>query len=701
MTAASLHHAPGPERQKGIATLLIVMLMGVALTATSLGIIHSVRSTQEKQVAVHAATHAQTGVWAGVEAFRRYLAALSPDEMNELMAVGNAEFSIEFGDTGDAYGSLKAQKINVTEAEGIYRVSAQIVNIHAAAQSSSALGVMYEVTPGGDCPGCIVLSNHLDFYDDLLITGGIELHPSLALLSEGTSGVNLNVDGNVTFQSIGIKGVGRIAATGDVKMDSGMEAEQVYANGNVTLSGSAVVQKVEALGTVTTSGQAGAINVWANGNLILGGSLESNAANSRGKISVGGGSYGLLKARGEIAITNGSTFGDVMSADNINVSQWVSIQRIIGEKSLSCPGTGWNKAEHIVSISLNLTLGDKCDLNMITSGKASVLQKNSIDIMNELPPFELPPTEVDVWALKSKANYILEWDQPAGRPRVTVQNINGLADGVYHIGKYGDKNRSYLCKDFEMPKNTGNCTSPALKDAVPICLGNSTGNDCLSYNTGTRQWTFSGTATAPGIIWVDGNLNLGQGKNYSTFLVTGNIVTSSDLEVRSVNYSGLAGICRATGAELSDTMRPIFNARFKDFYPSNLCTGNTANDTYKPIPTGNIALAAGGYDPSRNREFSGGDIHLKSKNTIYGAVLAGHYLQTEGDTTVHGYVMASAQGKSSTIKNQIGAKTVIDLRNLPDTYAPNIVPDMNKPCLTGCEQGGDGEESRLLWSRYL
>ena len=73
-----------PGQQRGIATILVVVLVGLALTATSLGIMHSVRSTQEKHVAVHAATHAQLGVWTGVEAFRRYIGSISAADLQAL-----------------------------------------------------------------------------------------------------------------------------------------------------------------------------------------------------------------------------------------------------------------------------------------------------------------------------------------------------------------------------------------------------------------------------------------------------------------------------------------------------------------------------------------------------------------------------------------------------------------------------------------
>ena len=61
------------KQQQGIATVLIVLLVGVALTASTLGVIYSVKSTQNKQVTSHATSNAQSAAWALAEAVRSYL----------------------------------------------------------------------------------------------------------------------------------------------------------------------------------------------------------------------------------------------------------------------------------------------------------------------------------------------------------------------------------------------------------------------------------------------------------------------------------------------------------------------------------------------------------------------------------------------------------------------------------------------------
>lgn len=85
-----------PARQRGMATLMIILLAGLALTVTALGVTHAVRSAQDKQVTVHAATHAQAGAWTGVEVFRQYLKSINQASL-EALAAGQA-VSISLGD---------------------------------------------------------------------------------------------------------------------------------------------------------------------------------------------------------------------------------------------------------------------------------------------------------------------------------------------------------------------------------------------------------------------------------------------------------------------------------------------------------------------------------------------------------------------------------------------------------------------------
>ena len=62
-----------PNSQQGFATILIVLLVGLAVAASALGTAYYINTSQRTLVASHALTNAQSGAWTGVEVFRKYL----------------------------------------------------------------------------------------------------------------------------------------------------------------------------------------------------------------------------------------------------------------------------------------------------------------------------------------------------------------------------------------------------------------------------------------------------------------------------------------------------------------------------------------------------------------------------------------------------------------------------------------------------
>ncbi|PZU25844.1 MAG: hypothetical protein DI584_12965, partial [Stenotrophomonas sp.] len=58
------------KRQRGVATLLIVLMVGLAVSVTVAATIYSLRGTQSQQLTTHSATAAQAAAWRGVEALR-------------------------------------------------------------------------------------------------------------------------------------------------------------------------------------------------------------------------------------------------------------------------------------------------------------------------------------------------------------------------------------------------------------------------------------------------------------------------------------------------------------------------------------------------------------------------------------------------------------------------------------------------------
>ncbi|HCP56015.1 MAG TPA: hypothetical protein DIU04_14915, partial [Pseudomonas sp.] len=72
------------KRQRGVATILLMLLTGLALTVVVASVMYSVRGAQDKTLAVHASTQAQQRAWGGVEYIRSYLAGLDGETLATL-----------------------------------------------------------------------------------------------------------------------------------------------------------------------------------------------------------------------------------------------------------------------------------------------------------------------------------------------------------------------------------------------------------------------------------------------------------------------------------------------------------------------------------------------------------------------------------------------------------------------------------------
>lgn len=681
MATHRLTSGQSPHSQKGIATILIVVLIGMALTATSLGIVHSIRTTQEKQVSVHAVTHAQTSLWMGVEAFRKYLLTL--DDAG-LAALANQTTPLSFA-MDSHFGALSARNFAVATTASGYRISAEIINIHADAKSSATVGVVFEVNPES-CVNCAQLSASLDFYDDLNIRGGIEFTTPENNLAQ------INVDGNITLQNVSISKLGTLQSTGTVTIGSAVEVENIYANGNVTITQGAKVDKASSLGTVTTDGGGYVSYAAANGDITSNTSgvdtlgYTSHAINSRANVRVTSGRHKLIKAGGTLYLLTNKTVDEAQSVGNAEIATWERVTSLLTEGNLTCVDPSY------INFLTLFANGSKtrCAATAITPVPAV-----DVTVMDELQPYSMQQFVVDVWPLKTQANYIFEWDSTTAKTKVTLNNVAGATNGsVYYVGNGPANKKSHLCE----ASNTVSCTLKVPE--VAVCLGFSPSSECFSYNTTTKTWTIDGTGSAPGVMWFDGNVEMSTGQDYTTILATGNVTTSGNLKLYSTNYAGYREVCTAVAPNIEEgrlNMRTTFEAYFSKQYPTNFC--DLVTPQYKPSPIGNIAIAAGGFDPYADNQYRGGNITLGAGNEIFGAVIAGGILVTRGDTTVHGYITAAVLSNPTNGDNELGGKTTVDLSNTPATYDPTLVPDMS-PCTTNCGATED-DRSKVLWSRYL
>lgn len=722
-----------PLRQRGMATILIIVLTGMALTVTALGVMYSVRTSQEHQVTVHAATHSQSGVWAAAEALGLYL-----ERLDEIALIAfNQDNPLEFYINNNP---VVAKVFPLTNAPQRH-IRAEISYTDIAAKSTSILEVVYNIPLNGGSKGD-GLDQELDgtlYFKDLDLSGSIDV--------KGGDTEIFNVEGDAKLDSASVIGIKTINAGGDITIGSGIKVDNLYANGNITLTGSANVLTASSLKNITikSSGTKGVLS--ANENIIITNGSVS-AANALGFIeaSSGGGKHGTFTAGKTITIKGGgedireaSAKGNMLldggSADIVNTESDISGKQKIttinangsviasepsqvnaignvtingwGNPSITSKGSviintgnlenirasgnltfkGWGYAAGKIGGALSKEGGNDRVKVTVTPGLNVDVQPVKVLLMKKLSKLSFASPKIDAQSLKESANYIF---QAEGRKmKVSVRNINSIPNGDYYIGKYSAQNNDrvdYLCKEVN---NSGVCTAPSsYTETQTICQGYSNQNPCFSFSDGT--WGVTGKNLAPGIMWFEGNLALTSGGFYNTFIASGNIKTSGDHATTAINYAGYETVCLNRYPKYE-------NARFGTLYPKNLCGSTELINS----SIGNIALLAGGYVGTT---FEGGAISVGASSEILGSVIAGDYLNTSGSTTIRGYVLAAGQGSGTT--SPLSGSTTIDLRNLPPSYAPSEIPNMGEVNGNGNGNGGEGEggafkKVEILWSRYL
>ncbi|WP_437882449.1 hypothetical protein [Pseudomonas sp. LRF_L74] len=661
-----------------MATILIVLLAGMALTVTTLGIMYSVRTAQDKQVTVHAATHSQAGAWIAVEAIRQYLQTLDKDALDALAA--SAQLTFDIGDNKVIAHNFSLAAI-AGDADNTHRLGTDISYQDVAARSTSTINVVYNVVPASTSGTQTnnPFNQTLNIYDDLNMTGGI------SILGGDVS--NFNVDGSVNLSNASVTGINTLKATGDISINSAISVVTLYSNGDITLSGSATAGTASALGdiTINSGGSQGTLN--ANGNIVITNG-STTTANAIGYITTNsGGTHGTFTAGKTIAVSNG-TLGSANAVGDITISNWPTVTTSLSQGSVTCPSQYWS---NFTNIQAGVTTH-----NCPTSTKITAPAAVSVSTMTALSEFTLTRPNVDAYQLKGSANYIFTYAD--GKIQVTVNSVNGITAGTYRIGKtkkdWNDK-WGYLCSDLDSSgycktecaeQTNGSCTGSGASALQKICEGTWAGAECIAYSSNSKTWTLNGqsgnTVVAPGVLWFEGDLALQSGYFRNSVIATGSITTSGSDKVSAVNYNGYSLTCE--------------NTTFPNLYPTNFCDKSSASLISNSV--GNIGLLAGGYVDG---VFSGGVISLGASTEIFGSVIAGDTLLTSGSSTVHGYVTAVGQG-SGTVNNWTGS-LVIDLNNLPEDYTPGDIPDMTGSCDSDdCDtQTTWPGQAKVLWSRYL
>lgn len=722
---------PAMAAHKGIATILILLLTGLALLAVILGLGSYLRANQEQGVTLQAQTQAQVKTWTGAEIVRLYLGQLLKNEqsgqgpkLSDLAA--SALSKAAPGAPSRPFVPLEPPvDLQLTGIEGL---SAHLVGIrqdpqdsnhneyiidvssdaadHTRAQSSSTLRLVYRVASDGQQTPAKGLDPVMDWRRDLLLSGGI------AVKGQPGAPYTLLVDGNVLTGGNSISGVDAIESTGSIFITSGSSFKNLHANGDVRITGSVSVHdEIAARGDVCVEGGAS-----ATGTVRANGSVIANGGSRLGDVYSGARSdnrqYPALCANPPSTTYapklhffdpahGGQPFGvDLQDNASANSVQTKGGLRI-GSGSIAQPllaqgdlvDTNWGGYEHGTIGGVLRIEGSNPEIAkwVATREGLSVAVSSVAELHSRKDLF-------NAYTVEANANYAFKIDAN-GYKVVDVRNITGMADGTYFLGDYDNTPetgwdrgyKDFLCKKLanHSSPNAPKCQAPVDKVAGTICEGYSPYNNCLSYNNG--QWGINGHSLAPGILWFEGNLDIGNGQYYGSMIATGNITTSGDAAVYAPNYAGYDGQARVGNqTQVFAPTGMCKNSYFPNKAPSNLCKDGALVNTYAN-GLGNYALMAGSCTAGDCARYTGGNIALGASNKIHGNVLAGNVFTSGGSTTVNGYITSLGLGNAS--NNSQGGSTTIDVSHLPPSFTPHSGP-LSPPST-------DTRFIEVRWSRYL
>ena len=633
-----------PQGQRGIATILVVLLVGFTLMVATMNLFSLVRSTQDQALTSHASIQSQPKVWNSVELVRQFLFTLNANDtlIDEVYNASNTAVPITAtgvsGITTSVVGCQNASGSgNCTNSSDDYYVT---VNVTAAtdtntkAASTSTVEVIYHITQE-NTSSTIATDDVIVFNDDVILDSNIEL------VNNTGQSYNINISGDLYAKS-NIVGFEIINSEGNVTLESNpAQIERINANGDVKID--ANLNKDDGLSTA----------IYARGNICL----YSNAYTND-----------IAQANGFV-YSNTSNDGQFTDVTAIGSSDWSGAQ-LCGSNSDTID---------INQDSDSITLPNGETYNI--SGSPTVIRDDSIT------PVSVVNVEVGLFnALEheNNANYVIK--RVGTNTKVTVTSINDISDGTYFL-----RNRK-LCTS----NNNSTCVS-----GYKLC-GTS---DCFDYSNGTftikDAKTKKGKMVKQGVIWVEGNLKLeGEGLYYNTFMATGNIIADGNHTVYAVNYAGYAGngltydtsetglsgnvrgICPNSGG---GSRAPVSNK----FYPTNYCDNPNPLDYNDEFGNGigNFTLTAGSVDPDSSA-YIGGDITISGNISQYGSLIAGNKVIADSNINIHGTITAESHRTpgTHTLTSNITIHTVPVA-----TYTPGNTIETNT--LTA--------DVKVMWSRYL
>ncbi|MDC6171072.1 hypothetical protein [Paucibacter sp. XJ19-41] len=546
-----------PRSQRGVASVLFMMLLGLGLAGLVFGAVYAVSGSQSQTRTVHAQTQAQLKAWGGAEALRQYLYQLGAAKSAEL----EADSAVAFTGLDGVSAGIRAVSAADPDCEGATKVAAQVTGSSGGANALLALVYCASGKPGG---------GGSSGSDAINIKGNLDLSGDLQVL--GDDKARLIVDGKVSGAG-SLNGINHLYAADSVTLGGSTSIATVFSEGSITLSGSGSYNKLSAMKDITLKGGVSAGTLMANGAV----SLKSNqvvAVSAIGDVQLGGARVSMLKTQGNA------------SGNNARITAEALVQGSYSEESDGAVASG----------QYGQSLTTPKENKQVSMTRVAGLRV----ALTALTPTTISSPRIDAYEYRAASNYQFERDAD-NRTVVTVSQVSGIPDGRYFLAGSG-ANQDWLCSS---------ASYAAASCVAKICAGHSNYNSCLSYDTVSQTWTLAGTSMAPGVAWFKGNLVAGQGDYANSFIATGDIKTAGNNTTEALNYAGYAkvcnnslfaglaprGYCSSGSAELKP--QPLGNIAFAAggyigaSYSGGRIDLTAANHVYGDVLAGDLLLTGG------------------------------------------------------------------------------------------------------------
>nr|WP_181718019.1 hypothetical protein [Psychrobacter sp.]QJS05952.1 hypothetical protein [Psychrobacter sp.] len=661
--------------QQGFATVLIVLLVGLAVAVSALGTAYYINMSQKSLISSHALTNAQSGAWTGVEILRKYLEVLGEDGISSLNGK-DLELNVKDGRKLIVNSITSIEK---TANPKQYRVTANIQNISDKSEASSTIQAVYEVafnsssSSTGSPGSTITFPSAMNFYGDLDANGGINFS------SAGDLAV-VNVAGDFKTGS-GLTGIKELRVIGDVDISGGgaKGLENIYSNGDVTLKASGNYSLVSAKGSVTTTGSVAVNDIYADGDVEIKSDGNFNSIDTKGSITVNGGT--ITKATAGNKIISKGVILNALANSDITYSLNNRLDTAKSGGTFTCKNPNDLKGYTKISAVNFASCPTSSSGNLVTLAAGTKVASPTgalVTVSMTQKPL------INALDYEQTANYIFSVDDK-NKIMVYVRNVDGITEGIYRLGKTkvsSDPSWGYLCKQVDA---NNFCTSDIVGN-----FGRKVDNgpEIITYSDGDwklhdTQHTSSSIASGV-LLFKGGTVKLDAGNYANTIISTGDIKYGGSITLKAPNYAGASIVCNSAYFPM----------------PTNLCNSTS---TLSSASIGNIALISGSCTDASSLEkcsasYVGGNIKLTGQATIEGSIIAGNALDTGGQTIIKGSILAAALGRDSGSK--LSGSTTIDFNGTTDNDTTITLP--------GSEGvGGEAENPtitqtvKMKWARYI